>query len=152
MTTEESKQPSQEKNIAVKKDKLENNKPAAYENDAVNIIPPEILAAIPAEHRKTLTTFISTSIRRQRHPLLDKFTPESVHKFLDICQNDDNNRFKLAWSKRHHNVLYTVLAIGTLMFFTYFLLPDHKDILMNIIIFLCGLGGGYGIGYAKKTR
>lgn len=94
---------------------------------------------------------------RAFHPVFEKFEPEHVDKFLDQSHEEDMERLRIRRSGRWFPLIYVVLFLAALGWLVAFLLPQDKDLLIEILklgaAFLGGLGSGYGIkSYQERRR
>jgi hypothetical protein len=128
---------------------IEQNSKKNNEKEAPEIT--EIIEALPEISKRKITTMLSaTSISgRMTHPLFEKFTDEHISKFLDYIQEDDNNAHKYKSTNRIYILIYVILCLGCFFGLTFLLLPNNRDLLIEIIklfvVFAGGLGSGFGI-------
>lgn len=83
------------------------------------------------------------------HPILEKITPEHIDKLLDNLHQDDENMFNYSKSNRLFTAVYVLIALAFFVFLIVFLLPNNKDMLIELlklgIAFAGGMGSGFGI-------
>lgn len=85
------------------------------------------------------------------HPVFERFDAEHVHKWLDYSNKDDERNFELTKSARQYQLVYVLVALLFLSVMTWFLLPQNKDLLQDIIKILVGFAGGFGFGYGIRA-
>lgn len=93
---------------------------------------------------------------RAFHPVFDKFESGHVDKFLDHSHAEDMERLRI--QKRGHwfVFVYIVLALLSFGWLISTLLPENKDLLVEIlkigVAFAGGVGGGYGLKSYQESR
>jgi hypothetical protein len=122
----------------------------------VSEAPPEVqelLKQVPPKIRREFTGMIMQTMRGTApHPLIDKFTPEHVTKFLELNESDSNRGFLFASRGRWFQLGYALLAFAFLVFVIIYLMPAHKDLVISIITILVVFAGGFGAGYGYKSN
>ena len=122
----------------------------------VSEVPPEVqelLKQVPAEIRREFTGMIMQTMRGSApHPLIDKFTPEHVTRFLELNEADSNRSFIFASRGRWFQLFYVIAALAFLIFIIVRLMPEHKDLVISIITILAVFAGGFGAGYGYKSK
>ncbi|MCF8316909.1 MAG: hypothetical protein K9I71_12330 [Ignavibacteriales bacterium] len=113
----------------------------------------EAMKDMPPEVRKSfrMAMMQSSSIGRVTHPLFEKFNEKHIDKFLDYSQRDDDNIYKLKSSNRWFYLLYTLIALGFIIFLITFLLPLDKEMFTEILKLTVTFAGGVGSGYGIKS-
>ena len=90
-----------------------------------------------------------TQIGPAYHPLFDKFESEHITQFLSQTHDEDQQEQQIRKSNRWFRLGYVVIGVLVFVFLTWFLLPAHPDLYLEILkvigIFAAGIGGGYGI-------
>jgi hypothetical protein len=138
---------SQEANEEIEKSHSENKNSVSEEEigEALNELPPQV-------RRVAMTMMQQTSMRGGvAHPLFDKFTEKHIDKFLDYSQKDDDNAFKLKSTNRWFYLLYTIIGMGFFVFLIIYLLPQEKELLVDILRLVVAFAGGLGSGYGLKS-
>lgn len=136
-------------------------KKEAAETDArieelVREAPPEVrefLEKAPPEVRKT---FMGVSTRTVMgspfpHPIFDKFTPQHVDKFLDLNEEESKRSFKFACQGRWFALGSGIIALGFIIFLVIYLLPNNRELLVDILRILIIFAGGFGAGFGYKS-
>jgi hypothetical protein len=145
------------KNV-VKKDKEDENEltktvkePEEIDSDLPEEIA-EVLEDMSPKVRRSITMAMTQMSTRgsAAHPLFEKFTEEHITKFLDYSQKDDDNEFKYKSSNRWFYFLYSILGVGLFIFLITYLLPQNKELLLDIFKLFVAFIGGLGIGYGLK--
>ena len=82
--------------------------------------------------------------------IFEKFNSDHIDKYLDYLQRDDDTEAKYRSTNRFFYMGYVIIALIFLGFATVYLLPNNKDLLLQLIALLTSFGGGFGIG--RSTR
>lgn len=86
------------------------------------------------------------------HPLFEKFNDEHIHKFLDGLQKDDDHEYKLRHTNRIFHLCYTILGLIAFGLLFSWLLPNNKDLLVDILRIVIIFAGGLGAGFGLKSQ
>lgn len=126
------------------------------DEEVEEVIDPESMAP---EFKKVMSVFQASIMRggMMPHPLVEKFTPEHISKFLDYSKEDDVREHAYKSSTRYFSAFYVLIFIGVFIFLTIFFLQTNNnvlyfDLLKGIGIFLGGFGGGYGFKIFRDKR
>lgn len=118
--------------------------------------PPEVrefLEKAAPEVRRTFMGFMMrTSMGGLPHPLFDKFTSQHVDKFLDINEEESKRSFNFACQGRWFALGAAILGLGFITFLIVYLLPNNKDLLVDILKIVISFAGGFGAGYGYKSK
>jgi hypothetical protein len=117
----------------------------------VREVPPvvrKVLKDAPPEVREFFMSM--ASVGRAPHPLFDKFTDKHVDKFLDYTEEENKRGFTFASLGRWFQLGYVIIGLVFIAFLIIYLLPNNKDLLINILIILAAFAGGFGFGYGYK--
>lgn len=108
----------------------------------------------PPEIRRTVSALMmrTSSGSFHQHPLFDKFTSEHIDKFLDLNEEDNKRAYYFACSSRWFAFGYGFLILTFLLFLIVYLLPNNKDLLIDILKLLVSFAGGFGAGYGWKSK
>lgn len=103
-----------------------------------------------------MSAFIAQSGRRY-HPVFDKFEPEHVSQFLKNSHERDTATRRQLSTNRNYAFAYFVVIVGIFIFLAVFLLPDNKELFVEILKAIgyvtVGGFGGYGLhGYISENR
>jgi len=85
------------------------------------------------------------------NPLLEKFTDEHIHKYLDYIQRDDDHEFELRSSSRWFHSFYLIMGLASFLFLVIYLAPIDKALLSDIIKVIVAFAGGLGSGFGLKA-
>lgn len=90
------------------------------------------------------------------HPIFDKFESGHVSQFLDQAHEADREERQLRREDRRFRLGYVLIGVGIFVFLTWFLLPDHAALYLEILkalgIFGAGAAGGYGLrAYQERS-
>jgi len=129
---------------------LENNKPNSDE-----IIPDEILDAIPEEDRGKVASIIKqtmiSGVMRRSNPVSDKITSEHITQLITKSDEQDLRDRNERKGERNYNLIIIVIALVFIGFLIIFL-QSNEDLLIKIIIGIISFVGGFGFGQSKKTK
>ena len=119
--------------------------------------PPEIADAIskmPPDVKRMFEMFAvtATSGGPRYHPIFDKFEKAHVDKFLDNIKAEEEHEYRYHSAGRFFGLGYVVLAALGFGWLIYFLLPQHKDILIDVIKIVVVFAGGFGSGVGWKAH
>lgn len=113
------------------------------------LIPEEILEAIPAEDRGKVVSIIKQSmfsgVMRRGNPISEKITEEHITKLIEKSDNQDVRDREERKSQRNYNLLLLIIGLVFLGFLIVYLKED-KELLYKIIIAIISFVGGFGIG------
>lgn len=113
---------------------------------------PSLPEDAPPEIKRAIRFMMQTSMGGPSvNPLLEKFSDEHIHKYLDYIQRDDDNEFKLRSSGRWFHSFYFVIGIATFLFLVIYLAPTNQSLLSDIIKILVSFAGGLGSGFGLKA-
>lgn len=111
----------------------------------------EELEGLPPELKSGIKTFMSM----QRYsgpvpsPFASKLTETHIDKIIEISAKDDERKYKDTQQARRFNLVYVLAGIFLFVFLTLFLVGKDtelfKEIIKLFIIFVGGMGAGYGI-------
>lgn len=117
-----------------------------------DVLPPEIMKQLPKELqdkvRESLTmsmTMMEGSIPRP-FPLADKITSEHVGKIIDHVENESIRDSKQRGSDRWFILVGFLVVVAFFAGMSY-LFRNSTELMMNMIIALVSLVGGFGAGY-----
>ncbi|MEI7989474.1 MAG: hypothetical protein WCI88_10570 [Chloroflexota bacterium] len=136
------------------KDKDEEESYFDDNDDLGDIIDPEEVSKGRETRIKESFSAIMQMVRSEGGPAVEfvkKLGPDHIHKIIEGSQIDDNHRFELEKSGRIWYFLYTLLILGFILLLIYFLLPNNKDLLMELIKLALTFAGGLGAGYGFKS-
>ena len=85
------------------------------------------------------------------HPLVEKFTPEHITKFLDYSHEETKRQLTLRSSNRWFTLAFILICLIFFGFLIVFLADQHSAILLDILKVLTGFLGGLGGGYGLKA-
>lgn len=90
------------------------------------------------------------------HPIFDKFESEHVSQFLAQTHETDRDERRLRRGDRWFRLGYVLIGVFIFLFLTWFLLPDHAALYLEILkalgIFGAGAAGGYGLRAYQERR
>lgn len=113
-------------------------------------IPPEILAQVPEEHRKTIVQAISTSAQISApivNPVFHKVTSEHITQIIENTEKDNARSFDTEKSQRWYQFIYFLVGVVTIAgLASLFTFTDNDELILPTITAVAGLAGGIGIG------
>lgn len=90
------------------------------------------------------------------HPIFEKFESEHVSQFLAQTHETDREERQLRRGDRWFRLGYVLIGVLIFLFLTWFLLPDHAALYLEILkalgIFGAGAAGGYGLRAYQDRR
>lgn len=136
------------------------NKPddEAEVNKTEENVEAEFLGKLPPEARKVVEFGMSMQrVGPMPNPIVEKLNEGHIDKILEIAAKDDERSFADAGSSRKYTLVYIVIFVALFIFLTIFLVGSdielYKEIIKIFIVFLGGLGSGFGIKtYMDKNR
>ncbi len=133
---------------------LKDQKEKIQENESVTVELQTAIDKIPKEFREEVTHFLMGNISR---PTLEsKITGEHLHKLLDYDDKSDERKFKDAQQSRKFQLAYVLLAVLLFVFLAIFLVGKDtelfKEIVKLFIVFVGGIGAGFGIKTYKSKK
>ncbi len=119
------------------------------------IIPEEILEAIPEEDRGKVASIIKqtmiSGVMRRSNPIAEKITPEHITQIITKSDNQDIRDRSERKSERNYNLVLIVIGLVFIGFLIVFL-QDNEDLLIKIVIGIISFIGGFGFGQSKKKK
>jgi hypothetical protein len=94
----------------------------------------------------------ATTLAVPPHPLLDNFKDEHVKQFLDNDRIETANDYKLRSSNRWFYLAYFIIIVFCLGLLIWFLLPQHKDLLADLLKVILAFAGGVTSGFGLKAQ
>jgi len=133
-------------------EKVDNKKEISDSEETFNIIPDEILEAIPVEDRSRVKSMITqtmvSSVMKRSNPISEKVTSEHISKLIENSNVQDERDRKERKSNKNYQVIFLLIGLLFLGFLIVFL-KDDKDLLYKIVIAVISFVGGFGIGKTK---
>ena len=88
--------------------------------------------------------------------IFDKFESGHVSQFLDQAHEAGREERQIRREDRRFRFGYVLIGVGIFVFLTWFLLPDHAALYLEILkalgIFGAGAAGGYGLrAYQERS-
>lgn len=118
-----------------------------------DIIPEEVLEAIPEEDRGKVVSIIRQSmfsgITRRTNPIADKITPEHITTLIrNSDESDKRDRFERK-SERSYNLILIMIGLAFIGFLIVFL-QSNMNLLITIITAILSFIGGFGFGKSQN--
>lgn len=93
------------------------------------------------------------SVRPSYPPYLEKINEEHITKILESGDQQDQREYNDGQEERRYNWWYLVWSSVVFVVILVFLVYMGKDnLLSEIIAFLIGIGGGYGLARYKASK
>ena len=90
------------------------------------------------------------------HPIFEKFQPEHVSQVLTQSHQAEREERQFRREGRWFRLLYVLIGVAVFVFLTWFLLPAHTALYLEILkglgIFGAGAAGGYGLRAHQERR
>ncbi len=98
---------------------------------------------------KRMAEMISMTMQSGGLPpqVLNKITDKHIDKVLEITEKTNSYVHKDNTSERKYRLYYAILAMGLLVFLILSLKNNNKELLIQILIILASIIGGFGAGY-----
>ncbi|NCU32960.1 MAG: hypothetical protein EOM23_08535 [Candidatus Moranbacteria bacterium] len=125
------------------------------ESSSDEIIPEEILEAIPEEDRGKFASIIRqtmiSGVMKRSNPIADKITPEHITQIISKSDDQDKRDREERKGERYYNLLLIVIALVFIGFLIVFL-QTNEDLLIKIVIGIISFVGGFGFGQSRKKK
>lgn len=119
------------------------------------IIPEEILDAIPEEDRGRVASIIKqtmvSGVMRRSNPIADKITTEHITQLISRSDDHDKRDRKERKGERNYNLLLVIIGLVFIGFLIVFL-QQNEDLLIKIVIGIISFVGGFGFGQTRKKK
>lgn len=142
-----------DKDKTSKKEK-ENQEIPSEENE-IDIIPDEVLEAIPAEDRGKVVSIIKQSmisgVSRRSNPLSEKITSDHITTLIKNSDTSDLRDRNERKSERNYNLLLIIISLLFIGFLIVFL-QSNLNLLITIITAILSFIGGFGFGKSRKNK
>jgi len=120
-----------------------------------DIIPEEILEAIPEEERGKVVSIIRQSmfsaVMKRSNPIADKITGDHITKIIDNSNEQDKRDREDKKGQRNYNLLLIIIGLVFVGFLVVFLQKD-QELLIKIIIAIISFVGGFGLGKSTSKK
>lgn len=139
-----------------KKDLAKQEKEQISPEDQNNeeVIPEEILEAIPEEDRGRVSSIIRqtmiSGVMRGNNPIADKITSDHITDLIKKSDDQDVRDREERKGERNYNLILIVIALAFIGFLIVFL-QSNEDLLIKIVIGIISFVGGFGFGRTVKT-
>ncbi|NCA85043.1 MAG: hypothetical protein EOM83_05635 [Clostridia bacterium] len=124
-------------------------------NSSEEIIPEEILDAIPEEDRGRVAGIIRqtmiASVMKRSNPIAEKITPEHISQIIARSDDQDKRDRDERKGERNYNLLLVVIALLFTAFLIIFL-QNNEDLLVKIVIGIISFIGGFGFGQSRQKK
>lgn len=135
-----------------KTEKTEKPKTSKESSD-IDIIPEEVLEAIPEEDRGKVVSIIKQSmfsgISRRTSPIADKITPEHITTLITNSDESDKRDRSERKSERNYNLILVLIGLVFIGFLIVFL-QSNMNLLITIITAILSFVGGFGFGKSQN--
>lgn len=119
------------------------------------IIPNEILEAIPEEERGRVASVIKqtmiSGVMRRGNPISEKITSEHITQLISKSDDQDRRDREERKSERNYNLFLIILGLVFVAFLIVFL-QQNEDLLVKVVIAIISFVGGFGFGRTKKSK
>ncbi len=83
-------------------------------------------------------------------PLIEKFDPSHITKFLDLAGKNDERTFEDSKADRRYKMAYILIGLLSFGLLTAYMMPIDKELYKQVIQLLIAVGGGFGAGYGYR--
>lgn len=119
------------------------------------LIPEEILEAIPEEERGRVASIIKqtmvSGVMRRSNPIADKITTEHITQLISKSDVQDKRDREERKGERNYNLYLIGIGLVFVGFLIVFL-QENEDLLIKIVIAIISFVGGFGFGQARKKK
>lgn len=133
----------------------EKGKDNSSNEDELDIIPDEVLEAIPAEDRGKVVSIIKQSmisgVSRRSNPLAEKITSDHITTLITNSDTSDLRDREERKSERNYNLLLIIIGLVFIGFLIVFL-QKNLNLLITIITAILSFIGGFGFGKSRKDK
>lgn len=123
--------------------------------ESEEIIPEEILEAIPEEERGKVAGIIKqtmiSGVMRRSNPIADKITSEHITQLISKSDDQDKRDRSERKEERNYNLILIIIALVFIGFLIVFL-QSNEDLLIKIVIGIISFLGGFGFGQSRKNK
>lgn len=124
-------------------------------SDTDDIIPDEVLDAIPKEDRGKVASIIKqtmvSGVMRRSNPIADKITSEHISQIISRSDDQDKRDRSEKKGERNYNLILIILGLVFIGFLIVFL-QSNEDLLIKIVISIISFIGGFGFGQSRKEK
>ena len=125
------------------------------ESQPEEIIPDEILQAIPAEDRGKVASIIKqtmiSGVMSRSNPIADKITSEHISQLISKSDDQDKRDRDERKGERNYNLLLIIIGLIFVAFLLVFL-QSNEDLLIKIIVAIISFIGGFGLGKSTTKK
>jgi len=119
------------------------------------LIPDEILEAIPEEDRTRFASIIKqtmiSGVMRRSNPIADKINEEHITSLITNSNDQDKRDRAERKGIRNYNLILIFIALAFVVFLVVFL-QEREDLLIKIIIGIISFIGGFGFGQSRIVK
>ena len=134
---------------------LDANSKKMESSNSDEIVPEEILEAIPEEDRGKVASIIRqtmiSGVMKRSNPLADKMTSDHITQIIAKSDEHDKRDREERKGERNYNLLLIVIALCFVGFLVVFL-QTNEDLLLKIVIGIISFVGGFGFGQSLKKK
>jgi hypothetical protein len=120
-----------------------------------NLIPSELLNAIPVEERSKVISIIRqsmySSVSRHGNPIAEKITTEHISQIINKSDDLDKRDREERKNQRSYNLILILLGLSFIGFLIVYLQKD-KELLIKIIVAIISFVGGFGLGKSTGKK
>lgn len=119
------------------------------------IIPDEILEAIPEEDRGKVASIIRqtmiSGVMKRSNPIAEKITTEHITQLISKSDELDKRDREERKGERNYNLLLIIIGLVFIGFLIVFL-QSNEDLLIKIVIGIISFIGGFGFGQTRIKK
>jgi len=134
--------------------KPEDEKTAGHDTQKKDL---DILEDMPPEIKKRFLSFSMGSISRSiLSPFESKINEKHIDKILELSDKDNERLYKDTQHSRKFRLIYLLIGVALFVFLTLFLVGKDtelfKEVIKLFVVFVGGMGTGYGIKHYVDNR
>ena len=124
-------------------------------NDDIDIIPDEVLEAIPEEERGKFKSIVRqtmiSGVMKRNNPISEKITSEHITELIKNSDNQDLRDRDERKTDKNYQIIFLLIGLAFLVFLIIFL-QNNEDLLYKIILAIISFLGGFGIGKSSQSK
>lgn len=143
----------EEEHIKHRDENLDANSKKMESSNSEEIIPEDILEAIPEEDRGKVASIIRqtmiSGVMKKSNPLAEKMTSDHITQIITKSDEHDKRDREERKGERNYNLILILIALCFVGFLVVFL-QTNEDLLLKIVIGIISFVGGFGFGKSRK--
>ncbi len=116
---------------------------------------PEIVRNMPHQVKETFMALMGPS-KSFLSPLASKINEKHIDKLIELDESSQEREFKILQQSKRYQLFYILIAVFVFAFLTLFLVGKDtelfKELVKLFIIFVGGMGAGFGIKFRRGNK